>query len=143
MNITPKKSLAGTICSYPQALLLMELGIIQHSYFYWIKTEQGEIIPVEGQLSDVIDIVCQKDFQPVSAFAAEDLIRMLGSVACGIQMDAKDWYSYVVHYKDPIDGMLSQSAASLPDALAVMLIYLLERKKKALVEANRWLESTE
>lgn len=138
MNIQPKTTLSGIICSIDIAQKLQELGVTQRSAFYWANLE-GNLHPVQGQ---IVELIYQNDpnHPPVSAFTSDELIRMLGSVACYVQMDKDDKYFHAVHYKDPFDGvMLTNTALTLPDALAGMLVRLLEQKKKSVEEANQWL----
>lgn len=139
MNIPVKKSLQGLICSYPLAKKLKELGIMQRSYFYWTPGENNEILPIEGELLDMIQTAFPNEYDPVAAFSTDDLVRMLGSVACSIQLK-DETYSHIIHFRDPYDQQLmSIEHESLPDALATLLIQLLEQRKKPVSEANQWL----
>ena len=116
---------------------------MQRSAFYWIKTFDNEVIPVEGKILQVVEQEFPKDFPPVSAFTSDELIRMLGSVACHLQLH-EEKYFHVVYYKDPYDGqMLSAQAPYLPDALAIILTNLLSQKRKPVSEANEWLVAVE
>lgn len=137
MDIQPKTTIAGIICGIAVAKELKDLGITQRSAFYWANLD-GELHPVQGQ---IVELIYQNDPNnpPVSAFTSDELINMLGTVACGFQLDFQDQKFYQVHYKDPIDGMLTTEGNTLPDALANMLIRLLSQRKKPVEEANRWL----
>lgn len=138
MEIQPINSAEGLHCSFPIAQKLKKLGVEQSSYYFLINTGET-IIPAAGQMIEII-LSTSPDSEVVAAFSSDQLIKMLGSVASSINMKEDGAVFFTVHYKDPFDGnMLTHSDKTLPDALAGMLLLLIEGRKKPLDEANRWL----
>lgn len=143
MTITPKTNSNTLFVTPAFAKILQELGVMQRSFSYWVKMKSGDIILIDSRLMDMMKQDFDPEHTPASAFTADELIRMLGSVACYLQMeDGK--YIHLVHYKDPYDGeMITSKATYLQDALAATLIRLLSQKRKSVTEANEWLIAIE
>lgn len=128
-----------TVTSFMQSKILQEFGLVQHSdNFYFHSKSSEEPTLYSGR---ELDILIQLYDAPVitAAYSTDQLIAALGSVAASLSVDEDNKGSFVVHYKDPISGMKEFSGDNLPDTLADLLASLLERKRKPLEEANRWL----
>jgi hypothetical protein len=139
MDIQPNPNIHKMFSNPELSLKLQQLGVLQQSFSYWATLKSKQLLSIDARMLDLMAKDLDPDHPPVSAFTSDELINMLGSVACGFQMDFHNRKFYQVHYKDPIDGMLTMTGNTLPDALALMLIRLLSQRKKPLEEANRWL----
>lgn len=122
---------------------LKELGLMQIGSFFYTKSIEGG----EYKIMTAEEVVYYSDVNVINpktemtaAYTSDQLTAALGSCASGLRLEDMDKYSYWVMYKDPYDGNTIQTTSkNHVDALAEMLIHLLETRRKPLEEANKWL----
>jgi len=124
-------TLENLVCSLESAKRLKELGVPQKSLYYW---QRGELTPTFNQHPPFTEykwsLGADGEF---SAFTASELGEMLPSSVdgllsyAGLRLEKTDGNFWTVSYESFENVVLMEkSAGTLADAMAFMLIYLLE-----------------
>ena len=133
------------VCLLEQAVLLRELGIEQTSLFYFIKQRQsafpepmiyycGQVVDDKEKFGDSafgIDVIA-------SAYTSDELELMLNHFSERI----RGHYFYYIILTHGLNNASFQPAKHKANALAALLIYLLQNKYILLLHCNQRLLKT-